>query len=637
MTGQYHTEGKQSTGSGYRAVNPAGEACPGAVYLGDGRCRFLVWAPHTGRVAVHIVAPRERILPLQARERGYHYGAFEEIEPGSLYFYRLDGDKERPDPASRHQPEDVHGPSRVTDTGAFAWTDQCWCGPRHRDLVLYELHVGTFTPEGTFDAVIPHLDELKELGITALEVMPVAQFPGHRNWGYDGVYPFAVQHSYGGPGGLQRLVDACHARGLAVILDVVYNHLGPEGNYLADFGPYFTDRYAEPWGAAVNYDGPGSDEVRRFFIQNALYWLTEFHVDGFRLDAIHAIKDFSAQPFLAELNHAVRQRGEELGRRVHLMAESDLNDPRVLLPRIMGGYGFDTQWTDDFHHALHTLVTGERDGYYRDFGGTGHLARAFSQGYVYTGQYSEFRRRRHGSPPRLCPAHQFVVFAQNHDQVGNRARGERLAALTSFDSLKLAACAVLLSPFVPLIFMGEEYGETAPFLYFTSHHDPELVEAVREGRRREFADFAWAGEVPDPQDEDTFRRSRLNRGLRHRDRHRVLYRLYRHLLQLRRQVPALAEPDRDNMEVLARERENLLFIRRWSGADQVFLVLSFVASAAAVTLPVPAGCWHKLLDTAEEQWLGKGSTLPGELHSPGEMAITAGPRSCVLFRLLKEE
>lgn len=625
------------TDNRYKSIDPAKEECPGAVYLGDGRCRFLVWAPLAGRVAVRIVAPRERTLLLERKKRGYHHGVFEGIEPGSLYFYLLDGDKERPDPASRHQPEGVHGPSQVADTGTFPWTDRCWCSPDRRDLVLYELHVGTFTPEGTFDAIIPHLDELRELGVNALEIMPVAQFPGDRNWGYDGVYPFAVQHSYGGPEGMQRLVDACHEKGLAVILDVVYNHLGPEGNYLADYGPYFTDRYTGPWGAAINFDGPESDEVRRFFLQNALYWLTDFHVDGFRLDAVHAIIDFSARPFLEELNDAVHRRGERMGRRVHMIAESDLNDPRVLLPDIMGGYGFDAQWTDDFHHALHSILTGERNGYYRDFGGLPHLAKAFRQGFVYTGQYSEYRRRRHGSSPRLSPAHQFVVFAQNHDQVGNRACGERLSALTSFDGLKLAACAVILSPFVPLIFMGEEYGETAPFQYFTSHPDPELAAAVRQGRREEFAAFDWEGEVPDPQDDATFLRSRLNRGLRGRDHHRVLYTFYRKLLQLRRELPSLADPDRDEMDVQAVEREKLLFIRRGSGIDQVYLVLSFNEAGTAATLPVPAGRWRKLLDTAEERWLGEGSAVPSEFSSPGQIEITLGPRTCVLFRQIKED
>ena len=431
----------------------------GALYLGNNRCRFRVWAPLADTVAVHVIAPREKLVPLRREERGYHCGVAEGVEPGSLYFYLLDGEKERPDPASRYQPQGVHGPSQVVDPRAFAWTDRCWFGPARQELIFYEIHVGTFTPAGTFDAIIPYLDEIRELGITAIELMPVAQFPGSRNWGYDGVYPFAVQNSYGGPEGLRRLVDACHRYRLAIFLDVVYNHLGPEGNYLRDFAPYFTDRYRTPWGPALNLDGPGSDEVRRFFTENALYWLTEFHLDGLRLDAIHAIFDFSARHFLEELTDVVHRQAERLGRRVYVIAESDLNDARVIRPRAVGGYGLDAQWSDDFHHSLHALLTGERNGYYQDFGTLAHMARAFRKGYTYTGQYSAYRRRRHGNSTRFCGAQQFVVFAQNHDQVGNRAGGERLGTLVSFAALKLAAGVVLLSPFLPLLFMGEEYGE----------------------------------------------------------------------------------------------------------------------------------------------------------------------------------
>ncbi|MBC7104493.1 MAG: malto-oligosyltrehalose trehalohydrolase, partial [Firmicutes bacterium] len=351
---------------------------------------------------------------------------------------RLDGARELPDPASRYQPLGVHGPSQVVDTRGWGRGTGGWRCPMPDEMVVYEVHVGTFTPEGTLDAVVPRLPELADLGVTAVELMPVAQFPGRRNWGYDGVYPFAVQASYGGPEALRRLVDACHARGLAVILDVVYNHLGPEGNYLAEFGPYFTDDYRTPWGRALNFDGPHSDEVRRFFIENALYWVTTFRVDGLRLDAVHAIVDRSARPFLRELVETVRREAARAGRRVYLVAESDLNDPRVIRPPELEGLGFDAQWNDDFHHALHALLTGERTGYYRDYGGLEHLARAWRGGYAYTGQYSRYRRRRHGNTPRGCPAHGFVVFSQNHDQVGNRALGERLSVLVSLEELKVA-------------------------------------------------------------------------------------------------------------------------------------------------------------------------------------------------------
>lgn len=611
--------------------------CPGAAYLGEDRCRFCVWAPLAEWVAVQTVAPRERTVPLARGERGYHSGEAGEIGPGTLYYYLLDGGKKRPDPASRSQPEGVHGPSRVVDTLAFTWTDRCWHGPAREDLVFYEIHVGTFTPEGTFEAVIPHLDGLKELGLTALELMPVAQFPGSRNWGYDGVYPFAAQDSYGGPEGLQRLVDACHARGLAVFLDVVYNHLGPEGNYLGDFGPYFTGRYRTPWGTALNFDGPGSDEVRRFFIENALYWVESLHIDGLRLDAVHAVMDMSSLHFLEELAAAVHRLAGRLGRRVYVIAESDLNDPRLIRPRAVGGYGLDAQWSDDFHHSLHSLITGERSGYYEDFGSLGHLARAFREGYSYTGQYSAHRGRRHGSRPRLCDAGRFVVFSQNHDQVGNRALGERLGALTNIEGQKLAAGLVILSPFLPLLFMGEEYGETAPFQYFTSHSDPVLVAAVRRGRREEFAAFGWQEEVPDPQAEETFRRSLLSRGPRGRGRRPALREFYRELIRLRREIPALAELDGEKLEAAPLEEERALFVRRWSGGDEVCAIFFFRDDEETITLPVPAGCWQKALDSGEERWLGPGGTVPALLESPGKVRLTLSPRACVLYRRVKED
>lgn len=608
----------------------------GATYLGQGICRFLVWAPLAENVAVRIISPEDRVEPLHRGEQGYHYGEINGVEPGARYFYLLDGRNERPDPASRYQPEDVHGPSQVVGSGHFAWSDGSWFGPAREDLIFYELHVGTYTPEGTFEAIIPRLNQLRELGITAIELMPVAQFPGNRNWGYDGVFPFAVQNSYGGPEGLRRLVDACHRSGLAVFIDVVYNHLGPEGNYLREFAPYFTDRYHTPWGEAFNFDGDFSDEVRRFFIENALYWITEFHMDGLRLDAIHAITDKSAFPFLEELAGTVHRLGERLGRRVFIIGESDLNDPRVIRPREVGGYGLDGQWSDDFHHALHSLLTGEKSGYYQDYGRLWHLARALQDSYVYTGQYSRYRGRRHGRRPVECEADKFVVFAQNHDQVGNRARGKRLGALTSFTGLKLAASVVFLSPFTPLLFMGEEYGETAPFQYFTSHSDAGLVKAVREGRREEFADFGWEEKLPDPQSEATFIRSRLNPDLLLEEPHCTLREFYRELIRLRRELPALADLDKNNMEVTAFDEEMVLLVRRRSGHDEVCIVFSFAEHRSSVALPLPAGLWRKWLDTAEERWLGSGGTVPAILESAGKVSIALGPRNCVLLERIKE-
>ncbi|MBI2880185.1 MAG: malto-oligosyltrehalose trehalohydrolase [Candidatus Tectomicrobia bacterium] len=608
----------------------------GARDLGGGRCRFRVWAPSRREVQIHLLAPRERVVPLAAEDRGYHSAVVEGVEPGSLYRYRLGENREFPDPASRSQPQGVHGPSQVVDS-RFAWGDGGWKGLPIQDYILYEVHVGAFTPDGTFDAVLPRLNDLEDLGVTAVELMPVAQFPGSRNWGYDGVFPFAVQHSYGGPQGLKRLVNACHGRGIAVVLDVVYNHVGPEGNCLGEFGPYFTNRYRTPWGPALNFDGPHSDEVRRYFIENALTWIGEFHVDALRLDAVHAICDFSAKTFLEELSEAVSGLAERLGRQVFLIPENDRNDPRFVAPPEEGGCGLDAVWSEDFHHALHALLTGEAGGYYRDFGSLGHLERAFAEGFAYTGQYSAYRGRRHGRSAHRLPARRHVVFAQNHDQVGNRGLGERLGHLVSFEKLKLAAGTVLLSPYVPLLFMGEEYGEPAPFLYFVHHSDPELIEAVRRGRREESARFRWSGEPPDPQDEAAFLRSRLNWDLRRAGRHRVLLDLYTSLIRLRKEIPALARLSKDHTAVAGFERERVLFVRRWSGESRACAIFHFGGTEVSLGLPIPPGRWRRRLDSEEERWLGRGSLVSERLHSGGEVALTLRPAAFVLLSREEDE
>jgi maltooligosyltrehalose trehalohydrolase len=602
----------------------------GATDLGDGRCEFLVWAPNAASAAVHLVSPGERVEPLEGSGSGYHSAVIHNVGPGTRYYFRLDGERDRPDPASRFQPAGVHGPSEVIDEG-FPWEDQRWCGIPLSDLIIYELHVGAFTQQGTFEGIVPCLDELKALGVTAIELMPVAQFPGDRNWGYDGTYPFAVQNSYGGPVGLKRLVNACHEKGMAVLLDVVYNHFGPEGNYVWDYGPYFTNRYRSPWGDAINFDGPHSDEVRRFFIENALYWITQFHVDGLRLDAVHAIIDFSARPFLEELAGAVHARAEELNRRVHLIAESALNDNRLVLSRDLGGLGLDAQWNDDFHHALHALLTGERFGYYEDFGRFSHLVKAYGDGFVYTGQYSAYRKRRHGNSSRHIPAHRFVVFSQNHDQIGNRMKGERLASLVGFEELKLAAGLVLLSPYIPLLFMGEEYAETAPFPYFISHSDRDLVEAVRKGRREEFASFRWQGEPPDPQSLEPFMSARLNRGPGRNSRQQVMFDLHQWLIDLRKRTPALSRPGRENMEVQGYELEQILFVRRWSDHTEWALVFHFGKEWTRGSIPLPEGQWTRILDSSEKRWLGPGSRVPQEVRSQGIVFLDLAPRSFLIW------
>jgi maltooligosyltrehalose trehalohydrolase len=609
----------------------------GACCLQGDRAEFLVWAPDSDRVVVEILQPRPQYTPLEKRAHGYFEGILDRVPPGSVYRYILDGEKRRADPASRFQPSGVHGPSQLVDLRTFPWTDASWKGRRLNEYILYELHAGTYTLEGTFEAIIPHLDELRKLGITALELMPVAQFPGMRNWGYDGVFPFAAQNSYGGPEGLMRLVNACHERELCLVLDVVYNHLGPEGNYLADFGPYFTGNYRTPWGKAINFDDAQSDEVVRFFIENALYWLDVFHIDALRLDAIHGITDRNAQPFLQLLASSVHKFAQQTLRNVYLIAESDLNDARFIQSSDRAGYGLDAQWSDDLHHALHALLTGERSGYYQDFGRIGQLAKALREGYVYSGQYSSYRQRRHGNSSRDIPADRFVVFAQNHDQVGNRMLGDRLSSLVSFERFKLAAGVVLLSPFIPLVFMGEEYGETAPFNFFSSYEDRGLVEAVRKGRREEFASFGWRGETPDPQAEDTFIASKLRHELSAQGNHRILLEFYRELIALRRGRQALVLLDKTAMEVTAFEREGIILVRRWCGTEEIALVYNFGSAAAACSLPVPTGTWSKLLDSSESTWLGPGSSIPEALQSAGQAQLEIPASAFVVFAQEKVE
>ncbi|MGD0127943.1 MAG: malto-oligosyltrehalose trehalohydrolase [Terriglobia bacterium] len=619
----------------------------GATLLEGRQCQFLVWAPHAESVELRILDPRdsfsaatavhsadhggERLVRLEVRNRGYHGGIVEGVEPGTRYLYCLDRKKDRPDPASLFQPAGVHGPSQVVDPRAFRWSDAEWRGLRLDDYIVYEIHVGTFTPEGSFDAVLAHLEDLRKLGVTALELMPVAQFPGDRNWGYDGAYPFAVQNSYGGPEGLKKLVNACHEWGLAVVLDVVYNHLGPEGNYLNDFGPYFTSQYQSLWGQALNFDGPESDEVVRFFIENALYWLRDFHIDALRLDAIHGIVDRNGQPFLQLLARSVHEFARQARREIYLIAESDFNDVRYIQPAESGGCGLDAQWSDDFHHALHTLLTGEQTGYYLDFGKLEHLEKAFAEGFVYSGQYSAYRRRRHGNSSRHVPGRQFVVFSQNHDQVGNRLLGDRMSTLVSFEALKLAAGMVILSPYIPLLFMGEEWGERAPFQYFTSHSDAALVDAVRRGRREEFAAFGWQAEPPDPQDEATFLRSKLDHSRRNTGWHQIMEGFYQELIKLRRTLPGLARPDKQQLEVRGLDEEKVFLLRRWNTAGEALIVANFGEEGKSVLVAVPEGNWCKVLDSADQRWRGAGSLVPSRFESSGTVQVSLCPKSFCVF------
>lgn len=602
----------------------------GANYLGNTRCQFTVWAPLLKEVAVKVISHNEQLLPMQQLEYGFWQVTAEDIEPGSRYVYQLEGTKEFPDPASYLQPEGVHKASEVFDHSAFNWTDRDWSGIRLEDYIIYELHIGTFTPEGTFEAVIPRLTRLKELGINAIEIMPVAQFPGERNWGYDGVYPYAVQDSYGGPDGFKKLINACHLEGISVILDVVYNHLGPEGNYLPNFGPYFTKKYLGDWGDAPNLDFAYCDGVREYFLENALYWLDTFHVDALRLDAIQGIYDFSAKHFLEELAERVHALSKQKGRKFYLTAESDFNDVRIIRPKEVGGYGLDAQWCDDFHHSLHTLITGEQQKYYQDFGKCKDLEKALREGFVYSGQYSPDRKRRHGNSSAEEPAYKFIVCAQNHDQTGNRILGERMTKLTSFEGLKLTAGTLILSPFIPLLFMGEEYGEEAPFFYFISHSDHDLIEAVRKSKKDEFLEAGHEKDFQDPQDPGTFNKCVLNWEQQEEGKHKVLWDFYQELIFLRRINEALKVLDKKKLEVSSREEDKLLFMRRFSDENQVFYVMNFSDRTLTFDTEPPSGSWQKLLDSADIKWMGPGATMPDKLI-PGEL-LTIPAKSFVLYQ-----
>lgn len=593
----------------------------------DGTWEFVVWAPDREKAWVHLISPRERCIAMTKDRWGYHAVLINDIDPHSRYLFRLDDSQEYPDLASRFQPDGVHGPSEIVDLAEFHWTDIHWKAPRLEESIFYEVHVGVYSPEGSLDTLCAHLPELAALGVTTIELMPVAQFPGSRNWGYDGVFPYAVQNSYGGPRALQRFVDAAHAHGLAVALDVVYNHLGPEGNYLGQFGPYFTDRYRTPWGQAINFDGPQSGPVRRFFIDNALFWFEKYHVDVLRLDAIHGIYDFGASHFLAELANQVQLAGKRLGRELHLVAESDLNDARILLPYEKGGYGLAAQWSNDFHHSLHTLLTREANGYYADFGSLNHLATVLREGWFYHGQYSMFRRRRHGNSARGIPSSHFVVCSQDHDQVGNRARGERLSALVNFEAQKLAAGITLLSPFVPLLFMGEEYGELSPFLYFTSHRDQDLVEAVRGGRRRQFSEFGWNSGISDPQDETTFANSKLRHNLRDADPHHTLRLFYQELIRFRRAYHLGSDSD---LNVREDEDLRVLTVLKSGPGPSLLMIFNFNMCEASISSMVTAGCWSMELNSADSQWLGPGNRSPRTIDSTSTLALSG--HSFVVFR-----
>ncbi|NJW53237.1 malto-oligosyltrehalose trehalohydrolase [Salinimicrobium sp. CDJ15-91] len=602
----------------------------GAEYLGNGICEFCVWAPQVDSVEV-VIRENTRSYPLTQDKKGYWHTRLSEIEPGSHYKFRLNGESELPDPASKSQPEGVHSWSQIIDPGAHSWKDNGWKGRELSEMIIYELHVGTFTPQGSFEAIINKLDHLEELGINTIELMPIAQFPGERNWGYDGVYPFAAQHSYGGAAGLKKLVDTCHARNFSILLDVVYNHLGPEGNYISEFGPYFTDKYHTPWGSAINFDDDYADAVRNHFIQNALMWLEEYHFDGLRLDAIHEIIDRGARHFLKELSEETDLLEQKTNRNYVLIAESDLNDTRIIADYEKGGYGLEGQWVDDFHHAVHTILTGENSGYYSDFGKMEYLAKTFKQAFIYDGIYSPFRKRSIGNSPKGFGPENFVICIQNHDQVGNRPVGERLSQLVSFEAQKLAAATLLTAGFVPMLFMGEEFGEKNPFQYFVSHGDPDLVKAVQEGRKKEFEYFFRSHkdlDFPDPQAEETFKNSKLNWHFKEDEEKIKLFEFYKKLLDLKKKK-VFALFGTADLTTEADEGNKTLKISAENNTEQLFGIYNFGSSTYREDFPEKKPP-EIILSSADRKWGGPLDEQPSQ-----QKEIVVMPEAVVIYTLKK--
>lgn len=568
----------------------------------DNQWKFSVWAPLHEKMFLHIVEPRDQKLEMKKDSDGYFSVECDDVKPGTCYYFQIDGKKDLPDPASSFQPKGVHKHSAVVDHSAFRWTDQLWRGMPLRDLVIYELHIGTFSEGGTFDSAIAQLDDLVEIGVNAIEIMPVAQFPGERNWGYDGVFLYAAQHSYGGPDGLKRLVDACHSKGISVILDVVYNHFGPEGNYLTEFGPYFSKAHHVPWGDSINFDQQHSDAVRDFILNNVVHWAEHFHIDGLRLDAIHAIFDSNPHHILEELNTQAKLLREKLGKPFFLIAESDLNDPRVIRSPAVGGYGFDAQWLDDFHHSLFTLIDADGKKRYCDFGTIQQLAKAFSEGFVHSGEYVKFRKRKYGASSAGIDGDHFIVFVQNHDQIGNRVLGDRFTSIGK-ERLMIASAAMILSPYIPMLFMGEEYAEDAPFAYFVDHSDPKLVEVVREGRKKEFADYGEDVEPKDAQDVNTFKECKLRWNTRKDGAHGEMLRWYKSLIQLRKNHPVFKETAKSCLQASVIAPGALAITRHTeSHAHNVCILFNFSEEKENYKME---GDWKLILSSKQENTFGE--------------------------------
>lgn len=593
----------------------------GLNFIAADKANLIVWSPLAHKVFVEIKGHKHE---LKEESMGFWELQKIEIQPGQSYDIIVDG-RSYPDPASLWQPDGLNGSSRAFDLHNYTWNDAAWNGIALEDMILYELHIGTFTPEGTLEAASHKIEYLKDLGVNAIEIMPVAQFPGPRNWGYDGVFPFTVQHSYGGPEALQKFVDHCHQNGLAVVMDVVYNHLGPEGNILPAFGPVFTDKYKTPWGQAVNFDDAWSDGIRMYYIENALMWLRDFHIDGLRLDAVHAIKDFGAKHILQEIQEHVAALNIRTNKKHVLIIESDLNDVKYITAPEKGGYGMDATWSDEFHHALHALLTKERRGYYEDFGDVNALEKAYNYAFVNNGNWSEHRKKRFGNKTNDVPGHKFVVFSQNHDQVGNRMLGDRLSTLVDFEALKLVAGAVLFSPFIPLLFMGEEYAETTPFLYFTSHTGHELIRQVRMGRAKEFEAFMNAKDMPDPQEVSSFLQSKLNWDNRSELQMKMLA-FYKELIRLRKTHPIWRSTDRSTFNARVLEQRNVLMLTRKNRDQLLFAILNFEETPYLLPIGDNTTNLRIILNSGDTQWGGPVTGIDSQ-----NLMMSVAPRSICVF------
>ncbi|MCG6188885.1 malto-oligosyltrehalose trehalohydrolase [Maribellus maritimus] len=586
----------------------------------ESSCEFTTWAPKAN--SVHLELPQKgQSIEMQPLESGYWTVNVKKISSGTRYKYRLNNKDSFPDPASLSQPGGVHEASEVINTKAFKWNDDKWKGIPPEDMIQYELHTGTFSSEGTFKGIQKKISYLKKLGINTIELLPVAQFSGKRNWGYDGVYPFAVQNSYGGAFELMKLVDECHQNKIAVILDVVYNHFGPEGNYVGNFGHYFSGKYSTPWGNPVNFDGPHSDQVRNFIIQNALMWCRDFHIDGLRLDAVHSIFDFGARHIMQELAENMEDLSYKTGRKHYLIAESHLNDVRYINAVSAGGYGLDAQWTDDFHHAIHTLVTGEKKGYYMDFGKPQQLSKSIKDVFVFDGQYSEFRKKSYGNSTKNNPGKQFVIFNQNHDQIGNRLRGDRLISLTDFETAKTIAGAMFVTPNIPMLFMGEEYGERNPFYYFVSHLDPKLNKLVSEGRKKEFKDFfADTSAAIAPDSRTAFNDSKLSWNIEGDAEKTAMFDFYRELIHLRKNHPVLQIPDKDNLTIT--EDGKLFKMERWHGEKRLIAFMNFEDKEKSTGVQLDSKeKLQKIVDSSATKWKGPGEIAPAILVDNQNLSI----------------